>query len=334
LKRALQFLVLAVVSGACIWYTMKDVPLREVWNALRSANYLGFTLVMAVTLLGFWLRALRWPYFLRTERRIPVDSLFSATMIGFMVNQVLPFRLGELARPWALARKENLSRTTLLATIVVERAVDMLTLLAIFGLSLMVHPIAENTPAGVFVQLGARVMIAASVLLTIAVVLAERNRAAAHRVLERAFGFLPGGMPGRLVGAADHFLDGFGLFRDVPRLVSCFAFSMVMFLCYALGLSIAMRSMHLDVPWHAGLVMLVVTAIGIMAPSLPGGAGPLNVACSLGLALFGITDARASAFGWFYFFSQWLPITAVGLFYLNREGLSLRTLRQAPAESA
>jgi hypothetical protein len=334
LKRFLQLLVLVVVSGVCIWYTMKDVPFPEVIRALGSANYVGFGLVMVVTIFGFWLRALRWRFFLRTPRPLPLDSLFSATMIGFMVNQVLPFRLGEIARPWALARKEGLSRTTVLATIVVERAVDMLTLLVIFGLSLLVQPIGENTRAGYYVQMGARVMIVASVVLTLMIVLAERNRALAHRVFERLFAVVPGGAGPRLVRAADHLLEGFSLFSDIPKLLLVMVLSLVMFLCYAFGLSIAMWAMHLGVPWHAGLIMLVVTAIGIMAPSLPGGAGPLNVACSLGLALFGIVDARASAFGWFYFFSQWLPITAVGLAYLNREGLSLQSLQRVQDEPA
>ena len=75
--------------------------------------------------------------------------------------------------------------------------------------------------------------------------------------------------------------------------------------------------------------MLVVTAIGIMVPAAPGYVGTLNIACVVGLKLFGVGKASSSALGWFYFFSQWGPITAVGLFYLNREGLSLKSLGQA-----
>ena len=85
-------------------------------------------------------------------------------------------------------------------------------------------------------------------------------------------------------------------------------------------------SLGISLPWYAGLVMLVITAIGIMVPAAPGYIGTLNIACTAGLALFGVGKSQSVPFSWFYFFSQWLPITAVGLLYLNREGLSLRSL--------
>ena len=122
--RALQLLLGIGVSALCVWLSMKDVRFGEVLAALRGANALGFVLVMLVTLGGFWLRAVRWRYFIQAGRPLSMDSLFSSTMIGFMANNVLPFRLGEFVRPWALARRERLSKTTLLATVVVERAVD------------------------------------------------------------------------------------------------------------------------------------------------------------------------------------------------------------------
>ena len=88
---------------------------------------------MGLTLFSFWVRALRWRSLLSGGRTASLDSLYSATMIGFMANNVLPFRLGEFVRAWALARREKCSTTMVLATVVVERVVDMLDLLAILG---------------------------------------------------------------------------------------------------------------------------------------------------------------------------------------------------------
>ncbi len=70
-----------------------------------------------------------------------------------------------------------------------------------------------------------------------------------------------------------------------------------------------------------------------MVPAAPGYVGTLNIACTAGLALYGVGKAPASAFGWFYFFSQWLPITTVGLIFLNREGLSLASLGDAEKDT-
>jgi uncharacterized protein (TIRG00374 family) len=327
--RALQLLLGIGVSALCVWLSMKDVRFGEVLTALRGANALGFVLVMLVTLGGFGLRALRWRYFIQAGRPLSMDSLFSATMIGFMANNVLPFRLGEFVRPWALARREGLSKTTLLATVVVERAVDMLTLLGIFGISMLVHPIAENSDAGRLLQWGARLLIVLCVALTLTVVAIERNRRLAQAVVDGLTRPLPGPAREKVGHMLERFLEGLGLFRDLPRLAVVFGLSFAMFLCFALALGVSLWSLGITLPWYAGLVMLVITAIGIMVPAAPGYIGTLNIACTAGLALFGVGKAQSVPFSWFYFFSQWLPITAVGLIYLNREGLSLRSLGEA-----
>ena len=342
MTRALQLSIAIVISVVCVLLSLVDIEFHDVlhpgvlWaavlqiphtlvgirDALAHASWLGFAVVCVLTILGFWVRAVRWRYFIQSDRRLPTAGLFSATMIGFMANNVLPFRLGEFVRPWVLARREAQSNSMLLATIVVERAIDMLTLLAIFGIALLLHPIAENTEAGRLVQQGARLLIALSVALTAFVVVAERNRALARAMLRA----VPAGLRTRAERLLDRFLDGFALFRDPWKLLQVMVLSFAMFLCYAVALQITAGSLHIDVPWYSGLVMLVVTAIGIMVPAAPGYVGTLNVACVVGLALFGVPKAPASAYSWFYFLSQWLPITAVGLFYLHREGLSLRSL--------
>lgn len=332
MTRALQLLLGIAVSALCVWLSMKDVRFGEVLAALRGANAAGFVGVMFITLFGFWLRAVRWGYFIQAGRRLAIGSLFSSTMIGFMANNVLPFRLGEFVRPWALARRENLSKSTLLATVVVERAVDMLTLLGIFGVSMIVHPIAENTDAGRLVQWGARLLVALCVALTLFVIAVERNRALAQAVVRFVTRPLPDSAGARVTHVLEHFLEGLGLFRDLRRLAIVFALSFTMFLCFAFALGVSLWSLGIMLPWYAGLVMLVITSIGIMVPAAPGYIGTLNIACTAGLALFGVGKSQSVPFSWFYFFSQWLPITAVGLVYLNREGLSLRSLGEVPTE--
>lgn len=326
MSRSLKLFIAVAVSGVCVWLSMKDVRLAEVIAALRRANWSGFVGVMLLTVFGFWVRAVRWRSLISSPKRITTDSLFSSTMIGFMANNVLPFRLGEFVRPYVLARREGLSKTTLLATIVVERAVDMLTLLGILGISLLVHPLSEATEGGRMVRAGAGVLLVLCIGLTAFVVALESQPKFAHAAIGLATRPLPAAARGRVVGAVQHFLDGLGLFRDLPRLAWVFALSFAMFGMFALALSLSMWSIGIGVPWYGGLVMLVITAIGIMVPAAPGYIGTLNLACIAGLAMFGVGKDLAVPFSWFYFVSQWLPITAVGLFYLNREGLSLRSL--------
>jgi len=281
-----------VVSALCVWLSMRDVRPAEVWHALRQANYLGFVAACVLTLLAFVLRAIRWRPLLSTPRPIAYPSLFSATMIGFMANNMLPLRLGEFVRAWALARTEKLSKTTVLATVVVERVVDMLTLLVILGIALMVHPITRSSRAWELTRKGAIALVGLSVALTLFVVLLERRPALMRALIGRLAAYLPG------------------------------------------RLQASMWSLGIVLPWYAGLTMLVITAIGIMVPAAPGYIGTMNVACVAGLALFSIGKASAVPFSWFYWASQWIPVTAVGLFYLRKEGLSLRRLGEVEEGAA
>ena len=329
MSRAIKLFLGVAISVVCVWWSMHDVKVEEVWAALRQANYLGFVAVIAATVLGFWIRAARWRWLLTTPKPVRFDSLYSATMIGFMANNVLPLRLGEFVRAWALARRENLSKTTVLATVVVERIVDMLTLLGIFGIALLVHPISRESKAWDLTRRGAVVLVLLSVGFTVFMVVLERHPQMMRGLIARLAHLLPDRHRGKAEVALDHFVEGLGLFRDVPRLVWVFFLSFVMFGLFALALEVGMLALHIQVPWDAGLTMLVITAIGIMAPAAPGYIGTMNAACVAGLLLFNVGKDQSLPFSWFYWLGQWIPVTALGLYYLRREGLSLKSLGQA-----
>jgi hypothetical protein len=330
MKRTLQLLLGVAISAVAVWFSMRGVSVREVGRALGHSNLLLFGAVMGLTLSSFWVRALRWRSLLTAESTATLQSLYSATMIGFMANNLLPFRLGEFVRAWALARRERCSTTMVLATVVVERVVDMLALLGILGMTMLVHPIEANSKAAEFTQAGATSLIVITVGLTVLLVLLERTPGLARRVVHRLAARLPAGHRDRVVAALDHFVEGLGLFRDLPRLLWVFLLSFVMFGCFAVALQLSMLALGIHLPWYAGFTLLVISAFAIMAPAAPGYIGTMNLACVAGLALFGVSNRElANSFSWFYWAGQWLPVTVVGLLYLRREGLSLRSLNQA-----
>ena len=326
MSRGVQFGIGLLISAVCLWFAMHDVRPAEVFAALAQANYFGFAGLVALTLFGFWLRAFRWRWLLTTSRPVSLDSLYSATMIGFMANNLLPLRLGEFVRAWALGRREGVPKSTVFATVVVERVVDMITLIAIFGIAMWIRPIGAGTEAGDMVRQGAGVMVIASLGLTAFVVVLERQPNLARALLRFVSSRLPEKIGSRVANSLDHFIDGLALFRDLPRLAWVFFLSFVMFGVFALCLTVSMWAFGIQAPWYAGLVMLVITAIGIMVPAAPGYIGTMNIACKVGLKLFDVGPEVSVPFSWFYWAGQWIPITLVGLWYLRREGLSLASL--------
>ena len=175
-------------------------------------------------------------------------------------------------------------------------------------------------------QAGASVLVLACAGLTAFVIMLERSEKLARVVIDRLSAPLPPYWRGRAIKALDHFVRGLGLFRDLPRVLWVFALSFAMFGVIVLGLAAGMWALGIHVPWYAGLLMLVITAIGIMVPAAPGYIGTMNVACVAGLALFEVDKSASVPFSWFYWAGQWLPVTLLGLYYLQREGLSLRSL--------
>jgi len=250
-------------------------------------------------------------------------------MIGFMANNLLPFRLGEFVRAWALGRRESLSKTTVFATVVVERVVDMITLLAIFGVTLLLHPIGSDTEAGRLTNAGALMLVTACVGLTAVLVVMERNPRLLSWVVDKLSSRLPDKFRRKGAAAISHFISGLSLFRDLPRLLWVFVLSFVMFTAFALCLTVSMLALGIHVPWYGGLIMLVITAIGIMVPAAPGYIGTVNLACVAGLALFSVGKELAVPFSWFFWAGQWIPVSLVGFYYLRREGLSLRSIGEA-----
>ena len=116
------------VSGVLLWLAFRGVDLQEVGHSFTQVRTVWLLPVLASIFVRFWLTAIRWQVLLRPVKRIGIHRLFAVTMIGFMANNVLPARMGEFVRAYALGRSESLSTPLSFATIVLERVFDGFTL--------------------------------------------------------------------------------------------------------------------------------------------------------------------------------------------------------------
>jgi len=134
-KMAVSFVGGIFISVVALYFAFKNVPLAELFHYLISINYLWVFPAVAITFLSFMLRAWRWRIILESERKISLWRAYNPMMIGFMINCVLPGRLGEVARPVILQKEEKIPFTTGLATVVAERVFDICILLLLFMLT-------------------------------------------------------------------------------------------------------------------------------------------------------------------------------------------------------
>lgn len=319
-----------------LWLALRNVDVSAVRDALRHASY-GFLLPAALCgALGYCLRTWRWGRILATTKAIPFARLFPILMTGFAANNLLPARVGEFVRAYLLSREEGINPSLALATIVVERVCDGLTLIALMALTLALFPIPVADPRLQAVELAATVIFGAAALALIALLLFPRPiLTLAYRCLRP----LPERLAARITGLLDQFIAGLDALRSPLALARIAGLSLLVWMCEGGTFAFVLLAFPLGLAggeWLAATIFLLVFVnLGIMIPSAPGYVGTYQLFAKLALGAFGIAASAAVALSFVAHALQYTLITSVGLLSLWRLGFSPRNLGQmARAEQA
>ena len=296
----------------------RDVNLHVVASTLRQVNLLLLAAAVAVELATFWAIAARWQRFFTP--RVPPSSerLFEILTIAQLVNGVLPAKLGPLVRAYLAGKGEGEGVAFALTTIVSEKLVEGLSLLAIGAVLLPFVPLADWLRPATWV--GATLLLAA---LLVVVWIAFR-RETAGRWLERILARWP-----RLLGAARSALSALDVWRDRRAIMALAGWSVLIWGLTVLLNQLLLWSLGIDVPLVAPLLLLVVLQIGVRVPSSPGSIGVFHYLSVLTLTLFGVEKDLALSYGVLLHLVIYLPPSLLGIVYLGRSGYSLSRLRQA-----
>lgn len=311
------------VSAVLLWAAVRGVSLEEVRESLAHVRPVWLLPVLASIGVRFWLTALRWQVLLRPVKLVGVHRLFGVVMIGFMANNVLPARLGEFVRAYALGKTESLPASLSFATIVLERLFDGFTLLAFLVLGVLFlrpGPLIVWSAVSVFcLYLGVLV-----------VLMGIRTGLGIDWLLAR--------LPGRIRDTAARLVESFALGLDVlgdaRGLALASALSIAVWLVNAAGMWAMFAAFSLDLPAYAGFLVLAITALALVLPSTPGYVGPFQAGTVLALGLFSVPKADALSLSIVYHAVNYVPITVVGLVYLAALNLTLGELRAAGEKSS
>jgi uncharacterized protein (TIRG00374 family) len=307
------------------------VDLSGFVEELKTVNYWWLLPSALCTLIGYLLRTVRWQVILSGAARAPLGTLFPVLMMGFATNNVLPGRLGEFWRAYLLGRKRNVRKTLALASVVVERVFDGLTLI----LLLMLVSQAVQLPGwGRQIELLAAAIFLAA---TLGVVLLLWRPGLVQTPLRVVLHRFHGGMATWIEERFEAFVDGLGPLRHRRVLlgatllsVSVWIFELGSYLALSRGLNLSLG--NLEVP-GVGLALVTIN-LGIMVPSGPGYVGTQEF---FGTAALGVVGANAQAALALVVVShaiQYVVVTGLGLLFFAREQLSPRDLRPALAEQA
>ena len=281
---------------------------------LLRTDWRWLLLSIALGPLGLLARAIRWRYLFPPRSDPP--GLVAAMLIGYMVNNVLPLRAGELVRVYVVARRWGGRFWTTAATLIVERVLDSLCLVLILGVLVFLVPVPPLIEWAAITMLVVDV-IGISVLIAI-VTVPERCR----RVIDALTRRWPA-LETRLLRAFNTFLHGLDGIRTPSHALPLLAWTVVIWLIPAAAAWTALRAVHLPLPWLAGWVVLAFVGLGVSIPSAPGYIGVFHFAAVLATGIFRVPETEGFGYGIVFHASQFIPVTLIGWLALVREHLSL-----------
>jgi len=304
------------------------VHLGEVVNHLRDARIGPLLAAVALATLTYPMRLVRWRLLLRDVDggALPAAPLWHAVAIGFMANNILPFRAGELVRLLAATRLAGARFSAVLSSVAVERVLDGLTVVALLSIYLLASDLPPDVSVGgVSLRHAAQVSgILGAVALT-AALLVVVFPLAAERVIRRV---LPAGrFAERLVSLIEGIRHGLMVLRSPALLAGSVLWSIIIWVTNALAFFVAFKAFGIPVGFLGALLLQGVLVFGISVQLTPGFLGQFEAAMVAGLALFRVPAGLASSYAIAYHATTFLPIILLGAWSLARTPVALSDLR-------
>lgn len=332
MKRLLQAAAGLAVSGLALWLTLRGKDLALIGREIRAADYGYLAPYVGILLVIHLVRTVRWGILLEPMAHVPFARLNAASAVGIMALVLLPFRLGEFARPYLVADRPNLRVSAALSSVVVERVVDGLFTGLLLVVSLLAVP--EGTPGLRLLRTGGLVVSAAFAALVVFLAGAYVNRAQAVRIVTRLIAPASPGLAHRAGGMLDAFIHGLRLVPGRGKLAAFFLLTVAYWGLNAWGMSLLARGFGFSLGTTESLTLLGVLVVGVMIPAGPGMIGTFQGAIVLGLSLFATADVvatRGTAYANVLWAVQLGQVTILGLAFLFSRHIQLARLWAAPA---
>ena len=325
------YLRTAVVIGLTVGllaFFLRSADLASVWAQIRRARLDLVTAAFGAVAVSYVVRVRRWQRLLAPIGRVGFAPAARATAIGFAITAVLPGRLGEVLRPYLLARRERLSASAALATIVLERLLDVIAVAFLFGVFLLFFSgdlqqadpqvLTALTVGGLVAAIGATTVLA---LIVVAAYAPDRVAGVVAQVERR--------LPQRVGAAAGRFIirfsAGLGIARQPGRFIRAFAWSFPVWLSVCVSAWCVCQAFGIALPPGGSLLLMMLMVLGVSVPT-PAGVGGFHAAFQVGVTSFyaAPVDAAVGAALVLHALS-FGPVTLLGIVWMARDGLTLRS---------
>jgi glycosyltransferase 2 family protein len=326
--RLRTILVTLLTIGLLAWF-LKNASLADIWMHVRSARTDLLVLSFIFVLLTYWARSVRWQYLLAPIGNTHFRTVFRTTVIGFAALSLLPARVGDVLRPYLLARQEGLPMSATLATVIMERVLDLIVVLALLALYVWgfsgtgALPAPFLRPVEVSAALAAAVALVLLVMMWILATHPERIGALAGMAAR----VLPWSVSHRIEEVVSVFSGGFAAAREPRALVMAIAWSFATWLAIAGEAWAVTVAFGIKMPFEGTFLLQGLLVIGVAVPT-PGGVGSYHAAYRWGVTnFFGAQNDQAIAGAIVTHAISFVPVVLLGLVFMAQDNLSVGRLK-------
>jgi uncharacterized protein (TIRG00374 family) len=320
-----------IVSLAAIYFIASQVNLNQLKDAVVSAHYIYVLPTIVFLLIGLVTRAFRWQVLLSGD--LPIGRTFSIMNVAYLVNGVLPLRIGEVARIYLATRATPpVPPMKTASTIIVERLLDLLAVVLMVVLALAGGPVPDQIRTSALVS-GLLVIVGFVVLIILA-----SQRQLANRLLRWSLGLIRRGSDSpltvRLTRWFDHFLDGLQPLTQPRALFAALAWTAASWGFSTIAGYILMFTFYTQASWAATLLYIAAAAFAIAVPAVPGNLGPYEGSIYLAISALGYANPAGTAVA-FAVLVHGLNLAvhaSTGVIGFIQEGISLEQLSRGVQE--
>ncbi len=316
LRSKLNLFVFIALAIVLLFFAFRGVDYEVMLKGFRNAKYEWVALAMLAGFIAHIFRALRWQIMIEPLGKVPsFKNTLSAIMVGYLANLAFP-RIGEITRCISLRKTDGLPFESLLGTVIVERALDVLIMLILLitVLFVQINFFGEFLLNDVIVPLGQKfqsilsispiIPIALLLVIVVSIVLLRRNvfgTKLRHRISALFWGVV----------------DGLKSLLKTKRKAAFAGYTIAIWACYWLMTWLVFFAIDATAGLSPadGLFLLVVGSLGMAAP-VQGGFGAFHVIVYMALGIYGISKEDGLIYATISHESQTLLVLALGAFFM------------------
>jgi glycosyltransferase 2 family protein len=323
-KQQLAVLIGLIISAIFLWFAFRDLEPGKVLDVIRQANILLLLFGAAWYFVAVSIISLRWQFLLRAVKVVSLKNLIPLVCIGYMGNNVYPFRSGEALRIFLLKRDHDVPVVKATTTVIIERVFDGLVMLTFIIIPLLVTDIASDDIQRV-VTLAAPIFLSA---LAVFFLLAAKP-GIMRQLMEFAKRLSPGKLANIIDSIGEDIIAGLEGLRSPADLAGAIISSYTTWAVEASVYWIVMFAFDIHESYWVALMIVGTVNLAGLLPASPGMVGVFEFFAAAVLVAAGIDEVLAGGYAITVHIVIWLPVTLVGFFFLMRQGLGWSAITRA-----